>query len=77
VEYAHDRASSPYLDYREPARFIPASAIQRVAATESSSRPLPTPPVQAAPTITEQIPLLKQLGDWWQSRTPRDDSKGP
>ena len=60
-------------DRREPARFAPDGTIQRVAATESSSTPLPALPVQAAPTITEQIPLLKQLGDWWQSRTPRGE----
>ncbi len=72
VEYSRDRASSSSREIREPARFALDGTIQRVAATESSSRPLPTPPVQAAPTITEQIPLFKRLGDWWQSRTPRD-----
>lgn len=55
----------------EPARFIPAGTIQRVAATESSPRPSPAPPLQAAPTIAEQIPLLEQLGGWWRSRTSR------
>jgi len=55
----------------EPSRFTPAGTIQRVAATEPSSRPSPTPPHQAAPTIAEQIPLLEQLGGWWRSRTSR------
>jgi hypothetical protein len=71
VENSTDRASNRSRGSSEPAPFFAAGTTQRVTAVESSSRPLPTPPVQAAPTVAEQIPLLKQLGGWWRSRTPR------
>lgn len=71
VENSTDRASNRSRGSSEPAPFFAVGTTQRVSAAESSSRLLPAPPVQAAPTIAEQIPLLKQLGGWWRSRTSR------
>ena len=71
-----DTARDLSRDTSEPPRFVPAGTIQRVAAAESSPRPSPAPPLQSAPTIADQIPLLEQLGGWWRSRAPRGERDG-